>query len=109
MRTNLRSSARAMLRPSDVLPTPGGPTKHRMGVCSVRLGFAAAEAGGDGVGSVASSAGDVCGGSPTELSSLVACGEPGGEGGGDPATAGPADASADSFSAIFVIVRSRTA
>jgi hypothetical protein len=31
MRTNLRPSARAMLLPSDVLPTPGGPMRHRIG------------------------------------------------------------------------------
>ena len=30
-RTNLRPSARAIDLPSDVLPTPGGPTKHRIG------------------------------------------------------------------------------
>jgi len=30
-RTNLRSSAVAMDLASDVLPTPGGPAKHRMG------------------------------------------------------------------------------
>ena len=28
MRSNLRPIARAIERPSDVLPTPGGPTKH---------------------------------------------------------------------------------
>ena len=28
---NLRPSARAIDRPSDVLPTPGGPTRHRIG------------------------------------------------------------------------------
>jgi hypothetical protein len=28
---NLRSSARAIDRPSEVLPTPGGPTKQRIG------------------------------------------------------------------------------
>ena len=32
MRTNLRPMARATLLPSDVLPTPGGPTKARMGL-----------------------------------------------------------------------------
>jgi hypothetical protein len=31
MRTNLRLVARAMLWPSEVLPTPGGPTRHRIG------------------------------------------------------------------------------
>ena len=31
MRTNLRPKARAMECPSDVLPVPGGPTKHRIG------------------------------------------------------------------------------
>src|SRR5881397_875588 len=31
MRTNFRPSARAMLWPRLVLPTPGGPTKHRIG------------------------------------------------------------------------------
>ena len=31
MRWNVRPSARAMERPSEVLPTPGGPTKHRIG------------------------------------------------------------------------------
>ena len=31
MRTNFRFIARAIDWPSDVLPTPGGPTKHRMG------------------------------------------------------------------------------
>ena len=31
MRTNLRFIARAIDWPSDVLPTPGGPTKHRIG------------------------------------------------------------------------------
>ena len=30
MRTNLRPSARATDWPSDVLPTPGGPTKQRI-------------------------------------------------------------------------------
>src|SRR5438270_833184 len=30
MRTNLRSSVRATEWPSEVLPTPGGPTKHRI-------------------------------------------------------------------------------
>ena len=30
-RTNLRPRARAMERPSEVLPTPGGPTKHSSG------------------------------------------------------------------------------
>src|SRR3954451_20442558 len=30
MRSNLRSSAAAIERPSDVLPTPGGPTKQRI-------------------------------------------------------------------------------
>ena len=32
MRTNLRPSARAIECPSDVLPTPGGPTKQRIEV-----------------------------------------------------------------------------
>ncbi len=36
MRTNLRPSARAIERPSEVLPTPGGPTKHRIGPFSTR-------------------------------------------------------------------------
>ena len=31
MRWNARPSARAMERPSEVLPTPGGPTKQRIG------------------------------------------------------------------------------
>ena len=31
MRENLRPSARAIEWPSDVLPTPGGPTKQRIG------------------------------------------------------------------------------
>ena len=31
MRMNLRPSARAMDWPSEVLPTPGGPRKHRIG------------------------------------------------------------------------------
>ena len=31
MRTNLRPMARAMDLPSEVLPTPGGPTKNRIG------------------------------------------------------------------------------
>ncbi len=31
MRTNSRPSARAIEWPSEVLPTPGGPTKHRIG------------------------------------------------------------------------------
>ena len=31
MRTNLRLVARATLWPSEVLPTPGGPTRHRIG------------------------------------------------------------------------------
>ncbi len=30
MRSNLRPSAAAIERPSDVLPTPGGPTKQRI-------------------------------------------------------------------------------
>src|SRR5580693_392227 len=36
MRTNFLSRARAIDRPSEVLPTPGGPTKHRIGVCNER-------------------------------------------------------------------------
>ncbi len=32
IRTNLRPIARATLLPSDVLPTPGGPTKARIGL-----------------------------------------------------------------------------
>src|ERR1700724_1714085 len=53
--TNLRSRARAMLRPSDVLPTPGGPTKHRIGVCSVRLlGAVGSAAGPVGAGTTGS-------------------------------------------------------
>ena len=35
MRTNLRFSARAIDLPSEVLPTPGGPAKHRI----VAFGF----------------------------------------------------------------------
>jgi len=31
MRTNLRPSVLAIEWPSDVFPTPGGPTKHRIG------------------------------------------------------------------------------
>jgi hypothetical protein len=31
MRTNLRPSVRAIDCPSEVLPTPGGPTKQRIG------------------------------------------------------------------------------
>ena len=31
MRTNLRPSDRAIDLPSEVLPTPGGPTKQRIG------------------------------------------------------------------------------
>ena len=31
MRTNSRPIARAIERPSEVLPTPGGPAKHRIG------------------------------------------------------------------------------
>ena len=31
MRTNLRLVERATLWPSEVLPTPGGPTRHRIG------------------------------------------------------------------------------
>ena len=31
MRTKRRPSARAIDLPSEVLPTPGGPTKHRIG------------------------------------------------------------------------------
>jgi hypothetical protein len=31
IRTNFRPSARAIERPSDVFPTPGGPTRHRIG------------------------------------------------------------------------------
>ena len=37
MRANLRPSERAIERPSDVLPTPGGPTKQRMGPLSTGL------------------------------------------------------------------------
>ena len=37
MRTNLRPSARAIDWPSDVLPTPGGPTKQRIGPAEVVL------------------------------------------------------------------------
>jgi len=40
MRTNLRSSARAMEWPSDVLPVPGGPTKHKIGPLESGLSFA---------------------------------------------------------------------
>src|SRR3982751_5742785 len=36
-RTNLRPSDSAIDRASDVLPTPGGPTKHRIG--PLRFGF----------------------------------------------------------------------
>ena len=36
MRTNLRPSARAIERPSEVLPTPGGPTKQMIGPRSTR-------------------------------------------------------------------------
>ena len=35
MRTNCRPSARAMERPSDVFPTPGGPTRQRIGPSSL--------------------------------------------------------------------------
>ncbi len=35
-RTNLRPMARAMERPSEVLPTPGGPTKQRIGPRVIR-------------------------------------------------------------------------
>ncbi len=38
MRTNLRPNAAAIDLPSEVLPVPGGPTKHRMGL---RISFAA--------------------------------------------------------------------
>ena len=38
-RTNLRPSARAIDWPSDVLPTPGGPTKARIGPESVFVSF----------------------------------------------------------------------
>src|SRR3546814_6200241 len=31
MRTNLRLTASAIERPIEVLPTPGGPTRHRIG------------------------------------------------------------------------------
>ena len=34
---NLSPSERAMLCPSDVLPTPGGPTKHRIGLRPSRI------------------------------------------------------------------------
>jgi hypothetical protein len=34
MRTNLRFVARAIDWPSEVLPTPGGPTRHRIGPLS---------------------------------------------------------------------------
>ena len=37
MRSNLRPSARAIERPSDVLPTPGGPTKQRIAAGGVGL------------------------------------------------------------------------
>ncbi len=43
MRTNLRPSARAIDLPSDVLPTPGGPTKHRIGPLRILLQFAHGE------------------------------------------------------------------
>ncbi len=36
MRWNFRPSARAIDRPSDVLPTPGGPTKQRIGSLPLR-------------------------------------------------------------------------
>ena len=35
MRTNFRPIARAMDRASEVFPTPGGPTKHRIGPFSL--------------------------------------------------------------------------
>ena len=37
MRSKSRPSARAIERPSDVLPTPGGPTKSRIAAARVRL------------------------------------------------------------------------
>src|SRR4026208_1821099 len=36
-RTNLRPSDSAIERASDVLPTPGGPTKHRIGPLTLGL------------------------------------------------------------------------
>ena len=39
MRVNLRPSVRAIDFPSDVLPTPGGPTKQRIGPASSRFSF----------------------------------------------------------------------
>src|SRR5580704_103731 len=85
MRTNLRSRARAMLRPSDVLPTPGGPTKHRIGVCSVRL-----------LGAVGSAAGP------------VGAGTTGSEGdsgpGGDAGAGGDAGGSADPWLGAEMVV-----
>src|ERR1700674_17062 len=52
MRTNFLSNARAIDLPSEVFPTPGGPTKHRIGVCNVRR-FAAVT--GDDSGSTGES------------------------------------------------------
>ncbi|OPY05021.1 MAG: hypothetical protein A4E61_00470 [Syntrophorhabdus sp. PtaB.Bin184] len=39
MRENFRPIARAIDLPRDVLPTPGGPTKHRMGPFMSALSF----------------------------------------------------------------------
>ena len=43
MRSNLRPRARAIERPSEVLPTPGGPTKHRIEPARVGLELAHGE------------------------------------------------------------------
>ena len=42
MRTKLRPSARAIDCPSEVLPTPGGPTKQRIGPYTSLFSFATA-------------------------------------------------------------------
>src|ERR1700674_992880 len=107
--TNLRSSARAIERPSEVLPTPGGPTKHRIGVCNVRR-FAAVT--GDDSGSTGESgAGGDAGGSAGrraggEMSAPGSddTGDPTAERGGVPASTGPALSDA-----AFARIRSRTA
>src|SRR5687768_7879338 len=39
MRTNLRPSDVAIDRASEVLPTPGGPTKHKIGPFTAGLSF----------------------------------------------------------------------
>src|SRR4029077_10557209 len=103
--------ALAMLRPSDVLPTPGGPTKQRIGVWSVlRLGAVASAAGVPGSSGESGAGGDAGGSAGRRAGGEMPApesddtGDPTAGLGGVPASTGPA-LSASALKRI----RSRTA